>query len=166
MRLYFFSLYRVLILYIVDMCEFYPTLRPYLSDGVRWTFLTQFCPQAIGQCMGSGCHGAGPREIRWLRQNVRNVKGHILGERELQIIPRLLGGARRECKSSNIIRDLRRNPPCIDPLSTPLSWVLKSGLHCCHCYYLEVFRGCLIELTALAFFLCDILLNHSLEWLH
>lgn len=35
MRLYFFSLYRVLILYIVDMCEFYPTLRPYLSDGVR-----------------------------------------------------------------------------------------------------------------------------------
>jgi len=47
------------------------------------------------------------------------------------------------------------------PLCTRLlSWVLTSRPQCCRCYYLEVFRGSLIELTALS--LC---VNRSHEFL-
>lgn len=71
MRLYVFSLYRVLILYIVDKCEFYG-LGPYLSDQVNSS--TWFCPEVISQCRG--CRTAGG--CRAETKHKRNVKGHIL----------------------------------------------------------------------------------------
>lgn len=61
MRLYVVSLCRVLILYIVDKCEFYRT-RALFVRSHQVSSSTWFRPEVIGQCRGCSCRGAGPWE--------------------------------------------------------------------------------------------------------
>lgn len=51
MRLYVFSLYRVLILYIINKCEFYRT-RALFVRSRQVSSSTWFCAEVTGQCRG------------------------------------------------------------------------------------------------------------------
>ncbi len=117
MRLYVFSLYRVLILYIVDKCEFYRTRALF----VRWhqvNSLPWFCPEVNGPCRGCICRGPGRGRLpSWDKTRKKSLRSHS-GQVELQVIPSSLGGERQECKASSVSWtdiDLSWGPSCSDP---------------------------------------------------
>lgn len=94
--MYVFSLYRVLILYIVDKCEFYRT-RALFVRSHQVNSLTWLCPEANGQCRGCSCHRVGRgRHQGWDKTCEKCQRSHS-GWEELQIIPRSLSGLREEC---------------------------------------------------------------------
>lgn len=92
-------------------------------------------------------------------KHVRNVKGHILDGRSCKSFLDL--SAACEAGMQSVQYHLNRCQPELRPfMQRPLrallllSRVLTSRRQCCRCDYLEVFRGCLIKLTALPVSVC------------
>lgn len=130
-------------------CVNFTGLGPYLSDLIRGTVQ----PASA---------------VRWLVSGLQSddktfkkcQRSHSVRD-ELQVIT-------QECKASLFAwSDWSKLRAFMQwPLRTRrlLSWVLTSRPQCCHCYYLEVFRGCLIKLTALSLSVCHFFFK-SFSWI-
>lgn len=117
----YWKLYLHIRLYPFQYCSSlksvnFTTLGPYWSARIRsdlvaahvW-LISAGAPDVAGQAVW---------EAPELRQNARNVKGHILDK----------------SSRTDLIHAVGPSPHCF-------FWVLQSWLLCCHCYCLVVFRG-------------------------
>lgn len=118
----YWKLYLHIRLYPFQYCSSlksvnFTTLGPYWSARIRsdlvaahvW-LISAGAPVVAGQAVW---------EAPELRQNARNVKGHILDK----------------SSRTDLIHAVGPSPHC------GFFWVLQSWLLCCHCYCLVVFRG-------------------------
>lgn len=104
--------------------------------------LIHFCHDVIGQSKGcSQWEALGLFSKNWIKMS----EGHLLGRPSHSWRTQWC-----ECKASHINFYQRLWPLCI----LRLSRVSKSQLQCCDCYYLEVFRVCIIKLKALSLSMC------------
>lgn len=142
-----------LILYIIDKCEFYQTralfVRSHQVSSSTWFCLRWLVSAGAAVVVGQATGGS------WAEtKQVRNVNGHILDVRSCKSFLELLAGWCRNVKrpiSSDPIVIWAEALRAVTPMALLLSWVLTGWLQCCHCYYLQVFRGWQIKLTALSF---------------
>lgn len=107
---YGFSLYRILILYIVDKCEIYRTRALFVRSHQVWAVLPRcdWSVQGLQFVTGWAVGGSGAET-----KHVRNDKGHILGRRSCKSFLDLGRNVRRPI--STVIRGIALHavsPPC------------------------------------------------------
>ena len=146
-----------LILYIVDKCEFYRTRA--LFCRVRWTVWPGSAPEVICRCEGRrSCRGD-------KKKRVKKCQRSHSGREELSFLDVLATWGRNVKRP--VSSDPSWGPRRSDPLRTRrlLSWVLTSRLQCCHCYYLDVFRGNhSFSSFRVPFFLQIVLMNYCINY--